>query len=122
VNNNTFKAMKLNDHFDEGYRSPNFRSLISPSRNFGKYEELRYNYLKEYKKTLFRELLFQDKLNDHLAAVEQSARNRVDQIICCLLAKNPAPEKKSKPLEWVEHMNKIKAQANKIVIQELIYN
>lgn len=122
MNNNTFKAMELNYHFDGGYRSPNFRSLIPPSRNFGKYEELRYNYLKEYKKALFRELLFQDKLNDHLAVVEQSARNRLDQIICCLLAKYPAPDKKSKPLEWVEHMNKIKAQANKIVIQELIYN
>lgn len=122
MNNNTCKAMELNYHFDGGYLSPNFKSLIPQSRNLGKYEELRYNYLKEYKKELFSELFFQDKLNEHLAVVEQTARNRLDQIMRCRLVKHPAPDKNLKPMEWVEYMNKLKAQANKIVIQELIYN
>ena len=41
----------------------------------GKYEALRYRYLKEHKQHLFLELFFQDKLGEHLRTVEQSARS-----------------------------------------------
>lgn len=122
MNKSAVKAIELSYQHEGDYLSPDFEFLMTPIRGVGKYEELRYNYLKEYKKKLFIELFFQDKLNDHLAAVEQSSRNRLDQIIRCLLAKHPAPDKKLKPIEWVEHMNNLKATANEIVIQELICN
>ena len=38
-----------------------------------------------------------------------------------LLAKNPAPDKATQQLEWVAHMNSLKAQAEEIILQELIY-
>ena len=122
MNKNTVQEMKSSDHLDGDYQSPDFKSLISTSWGVGIYEELRYNYLKENKKELFSELFFQGKLNDHLAAIEQSARNRMDQIIRCLLVNHPAPDKKSKPISWVEHMYRMKAMASDIVIQELIYS
>lgn len=122
MNKSAVKAMEFSYQHEGDYLSPDFEFLMTPSRGVGKYEELRYNYLKEYKKKLFVELYFQDKLNDHLAAVEQSSRNRLDQIIRCLLAKHPAPDKKLKSMEWVEHMNNLKATANEIVVQELICN
>lgn len=122
MNQNTFKALESEDHWDEKYLEMNFQSTIQTRRGAGMYEELRYNYLKENKRELFSELFFQGKLNEHLTAVEQSARNRLDQIIRCLLVKHPAPDKKAKPLSWTQHMNKMMAAAREIVIQELIYN
>ncbi|KNZ40617.1 hypothetical protein AKG39_16675 [Acetobacterium bakii] len=114
--------MESENHLDEEYQERNFKLLTQTRRGVGMYEELRYNYLKENKQELFSELFFQGKLNEHLAAVEQSARNRLDQIIRCLLVKHPAPDKNAKPLSWAQHMNKMTAAAREIVIQELIYN
>ncbi|WP_303872078.1 TnpV protein [Acetobacterium wieringae] len=95
--------------------------VISQSE-IGKYEALRYRYLKEHKQRLFLELFFQDKLGEHLRTVELSARNRLDQIMRCLLARHPAPDPKTSPLTWVWHMNQLKEQAHTIVVSELIYN
>lgn len=37
-----------------------------------------------------------------------------------LLAQNPAPDKATQQLAWVAHMNSLKAQAEEIILQELI--
>ena len=39
-----------------------------------------------------------------------------------LLQKDPAPEKKTDPMAWTQHMNSLKAQAEEIVTAELINN
>ena len=38
-----------------------------------------------------------------------------------LLAKNPAPDKETQQLAWVAHVNSLKAQAEEIILQELVY-
>ena len=38
-----------------------------------------------------------------------------------LLEKNPAPEKEKDAMVWVRHMNGLKAQAEEVVMAELIY-
>ena len=38
-----------------------------------------------------------------------------------LLVKNPAPDKATQQLSWVSHMNSLKAQAEEIILRELIY-
>ena len=35
---------------------------------------------------------------------------------------NPAPDKMADGMAWTRHMNQIKAQAEELVIQEIIYN
>ena len=37
-----------------------------------------------------------------------------------LLEKNPAPDKKMHQMEWVQHMNALKAQAEEVILNELI--
>lgn len=39
-----------------------------------------------------------------------------------LLAADPAPDKKTRQMDWVRHMNALKAQAEEIVMAELINN
>ena len=44
------------------------------------------------------------------------------QMMAELLAKNPAPDKEKKQMAWVQHMNSLKAQAEELVLTELIYS
>ena len=37
-----------------------------------------------------------------------------------LLRKDPAPDKKTRQWEWVQHMNSLKAQAEEVIMEELI--
>lgn len=62
-------------------------------------------------------------LNAHLKKLEETANNRVQQIIYELKAKSALAEdmKNTDVLYWVGTMNSIKAQAEKIVFSELIY-
>ena len=39
-----------------------------------------------------------------------------------LLKQNPAPNKEQYQMEWVQHMNSLKAQAEELVMNELIYS
>ena len=39
-----------------------------------------------------------------------------------LLKQNPAPNKERHQMEWVQHMNSLKAQAEELVMNELIYS
>ena len=54
--------------------------------------------------------------------VEQTAKNRMQQLMKELLERNPAPDKEKKQMAWVQHMNSLKAQAEKMILTELIYS
>ena len=43
-------------------------------------------------------------------------------LIHILLKRNPMPNKATHQREWVQHMNSLKAQAEEIVLAEIIYN
>lgn len=52
--------------------------------------------------------------------MEQTAENRMQQLMKELLERNPAPDKEKKQMAWVQHMNSLKAQAEEVVMTELI--
>ena len=39
-----------------------------------------------------------------------------------LLERNPAPDKEKNQMAWVKHMNSLKAQAEEMILTELIYS
>ena len=39
-----------------------------------------------------------------------------------LLKQNPEPDKEQNQMAWVQHMNSLKAQAEELVLTELIYS
>ena len=45
----------------------------------------------------------------------------MEQLQADLLKANPAPDKATQQMAWVQHMNMLKAQAEEIVLNELIY-
>lgn len=59
--------------------------------------------------------LVSKNLFPHLWEIDETAHHRVEQIMTELLAKNPAPDKSTQQLAWVQHMSSLKAQAEEIV-------
>lgn len=65
-------------------------------------------------------MILTETLFPHLWEIDETAHRRVKQIITDFLEKNPAPNKATQQLAWVQHMNSLKAQAEEIVNAELI--
>ena len=84
---------------------------------------MRLKYLKEYKKGEYTIMLMEGSLNTHLKEIQETADNRVQQIISELKAKSDLTEdmKNTDMLYWVGTMDSIKAQAEEFVFSELIY-
>ena len=88
-----------------------------------KYGRMRLKYLKEHKKADYTIMLINGTLNTHLKEIQETTQTRVDQIIDQLKEKSDLTEnmKNTDILYWVGTMNSIKAQAEEIVFNELIY-
>lgn len=105
------------------YYIPN---LILPKQEtiiLNKYGRMRLNYLKEHKKAEYSIMLLDGTLNAHLKETQETAQNRVEQIINKLKAESDLTEemKDTDIFYWVGTMNAIKNQAEEIVFNELIY-
>ena len=103
------------------YLLPNL-TLNQPRKPLGKYGRLRRTYLKDHRPVLYNTMLLNGSLYPHLMEVEQTAENRMQQTMAQLLKQNPAPDKESRQMAWVQHMNSLKAQAEELVMNELIYS
>ncbi|MDE8691498.1 MULTISPECIES: TnpV protein [Faecalibacterium] len=103
------------------YQLPNL-TLSQPKTPLGKYGRMRRNYLKQYRPVLYNSMLLNGTLYPHLMELEQTAENRMQQTMAQLLKQNPAPDKEQNQMAWVQHMNSLKAQAEELVMNELIYS
>ena len=103
------------------YLLPNL-TLHQPKTPLGKYGRMRLNFLKQQHPVLYHTMLLNGSLYPHLMEVEQTAESRMQQTMAQLLKQNPAPDKESQQMAWVQHMNSLKAQAEELVLTELIYS
>ena len=103
------------------YQLPNL-TLTQPRKPLGKYGRLRRTYLKDHRPVLYNTMLLNGSLYPHLMEVEQTAESRMQQTMEQLLKQTPAPDKENRQMEWVQHKNSLKAQAEELVLMELIYS
>ena len=110
-------------HLEGNYYVPNIVASKQEKIVLNKYGRMRLKYLKEHKKAEYTIMLMDGTLNTHLKELQETADNRVQQIIEQLKAKRDLTEdmKNTDMLYWVGTMNSIKAQAEEIVFNELIY-
>ncbi|WP_328597525.1 TnpV protein [Clostridium porci] len=104
------------------YLIPDIQLEEMEDRLLGKYGRMRRAYLEENNKLLYNHLTLTGKLFPHLWEVQETATARMKQLMEELLAADPAPDKKTRQMDWVRHMNALKAQAEEIVMAELINN
>jgi len=127
--NNELPRIKIDErtgieyHLEGDYYIPN---LITPKQEkitLNKYGRMRLNYLKKHKKAEYSIMLLEGTLNIHLIEIQETATIRVEQIIKQLKEKSNLTEemKNTDLLYWVGTMNSIKAQAEEIIYNELIY-
>ena len=103
------------------YQLPNL-TLNQPRKPLGKYGRMRLNFLKQQHPVLYNTMLLAGSLYPHLMEVEQTAESQMQQTMQGLLKQHPAPNKEQHQMGWVQHMNSLKAQAEELVLNELIYS
>ena len=110
-------------HLDGDYYIPNFTIPKQEKIIIGKYGRTRLNYIKKYKQVLYTELMITGTLNQHLAEIDKTANQRVNEIISEMAKKENVPihyNGKMEQLEWVGLMNNYKQCAKEIIYSELI--
>ena len=96
---------------------------LSETRPIGKYGRMRKRFLKEHRPILYSKMVMSESLFPHLAEIDETAERRLDSLIPALAREAGATEalKAADPLRWVGLMNACHAQAEEIVLEELIY-
>ena len=93
-----------------------------PEQPLGKYGRMRQKYLKEHRPILWNQMILEETLFPHLLEIDETANSRLEQMMPQLAAAAGATEqlKASDPMKWVGLMNTCKAQAEEILMAELI--
>lgn len=100
---------------------PDIRLAHTGTKTLGKYARMRRTFLEQNKPMLFNDMALTETLFLHLWEVQKTCEKRMELLMADLLAKNPAPDKATQQLAWVAHMNSLKAQAEEVVLRELVY-
>lgn len=104
------------------YLIPDLSLSEQPEKPLGKYGRMRKAYLKEHRPILYNQLLMSEKLYPHLLEIDRTANSRLEQLMPKLAqAAGVTEELKARDMmQWVGLMNSCKAQAEEILLAELI--
>ena len=81
------------------------------------------DYLKQYCKVIYTNLLTSGRLNAYLADIDRQAQERFERLLEGMKQAQGITEqlKEENTLEWLGRMNNIRACAREIVNEEIIY-
>lgn len=99
------------------YLFPDIALTPVPDRPLGKYGKMCRAYLQEHQPTIYSTMVMEETLFPHLQLVDEQA----ELILKQMQERNPAPDRNADPMAWVQHMNAVKAQAEEIILHDLIY-
>ena len=106
------------------YLFPNVALPEQPDRDLGKYGRMRLRYLKEHRPVVWNCMAMKGTLFQHLLEIEDAAQSRLESMMPQLAKAAGATEqlKARDQMAWVGLMNTCKAQAEEIILSELIYS
>ena len=121
--NNLYEKLGGTYHEENGHLIPDIALPEQTDYQIGKYGRMHLVYIKQHHRGRYTTLLTEGKLNAHLHEIDIEANEMLDAIIPRLAAERGIDEKlKARDmLIWVAEMNNIKAIAEEIVLQEVIY-
>lgn len=107
-----------------GILYPNVIVPEEEKKPIGKYGRMRLEYLKNHRPVIYNTLMATGKLQAHLLEIEQTAQERLERMMAEMKPAAGVTEKlkAENQMEWVGRMNALKAQAEEILLDELIYN
>ena len=108
---------------ENGHLVPNVTLPEQTDYQIGKYGRMHLDYIKQHRRGRFITLLTEGKLNTRLHEIDLEANEMLETIIPRLAIKRDIDEnlKARDMLRWVVEMNNIKASAEEIVLQEVVY-
>ena len=106
----------------DGIYYPNLVSTDEES-HYGKYGMMRKVYLKEHRPAMYSLYILEDRLTEHLNAVDDEAQERMDILMRQMMEKQGIAEelKARDQMAWVGAVNNIRNAAEEIVLKELVY-
>ncbi len=109
--------IRMGDYYIPGLTLP------EEKRPIGKWGRIHRDYLKEYKPIQYNCLLLSGELWTYLADLNQQAQDRLERMIDQMKVSEGITEalKASDPMAWVQRMNNIRARAEEIIREELIF-
>ena len=105
----------------DGICYPNLSTDEEP--HYGKYGMMRKTYLKEHRPAMYSLYMLEDRLTEHLNAVDDEAQEKVDILVHQMMEKQGITEemKAYDQMVWGGSVNNIWNAAEEIVLKELIY-
>ena len=84
---------------------------------------MRKTYLKEHRLAKYSLYMLEDRLTEHLNAVDDEAQERMDILVRQMMEKQGITEelKARDQMVWVGAVNNIRNVAEEIVLKELVY-
>jgi hypothetical protein len=105
------------------YLIPNLIPDPEPERELRKFGLMRKSYLENYRRGIYSGLLLSGKLKEHLLMIQEQAEERFDLLVEQMAKQEGVTEqlKAQDQMLWVRRMNSIRARAEEIVREEIIY-
>ena len=110
-------------HEENGYLIPDLRLPTEEEQPIGTWGQRHLDYLKQYRRVTYTNLLTSGRLNTYLADIDRQAPERFERLIEGMKQAQGITErlKEENALEWVQYLNNIRACAREIVNEEIIY-
>ncbi len=110
-------------HEENGYLTPDLKLLAEEQQPIGTWGQRHLDYLKQYQKVTYTNLLTSGRLNSYLADIDRQAQERFERLIEGMKQAQGVTEqlKAENALEWVGRLNNIRTCAMKIVNEEIIF-
>ena len=107
---------------ESGRLIPEMKLPEQTNYQIGKYGQFYLDYIKNHRRGRYTTLLTEGKLNTRLHEIDLEANEMLDSIISCFAAERGIDEdlKARDMLRWVAEMNNIKANAEEIVLREVV--
>ncbi len=105
------------------YLIPNLIPDPEPEGELRKFGLMRKSYLENYRRGIYSGLLLSGKLKEHLLMIQEQAEERFDLLVEQMAKQEGVTEqlKGQDQILWVRRMNNIRARAEEIVREEIIY-
>ena len=107
---------------ENGRLIPEIKLPEQTDYQIGKYGRMHLDYIKQHRRGRYTTLLIEGKLNTRLHEIDLEANEMLETIIHRLTAERGIDEnmKALDMLRWVTEMNNIKANAEEIVLREVV--
>ena len=105
------------------YLIPNLIPNTEPEGELRKFGLMRKSYLKNNRRGIYSGLLLSGELKKHLLMIQEQAEERFDLLVEQMAEREHVTEqlKEQDQMLWVQKMNSIRARAEEIVREEIIY-